>query len=240
MEASPDEILIAVIARLLEGSRHIAVGRASPIPGTAALLARRQSGGRTRVSILGSRRHTAWSEGSKELFDCAAQGRIDAFFLSGAQIDGEANVNLVAIGGYPQSKVRFPGSYGSAYLYYLIPRVILFREEHTPRTLVPKVDFVSAAGTSAGNVYRRGGPRALVTGKALFSFDREARRFRLDSVHAPHTADEVEDATGFDFARPAKIPETPLPGAEALALIRGPVAEEIAETYPLFAAGLAA
>ena len=239
MEASPAELLIAVIARLLEGSRHIAVGRASPIPGSAALLARRRSGGRSRVSILGSPRHTAWSEGSKELFDCAAQGRIDAFFLGGAQIDGQANVNLVGIGGYPQSKLRFPGSYGSAYLYYLIPRVILFSEEHTVRTLVPKVDFVSAAGTSAPNVYRTGGPRALVTGKALFSFEREAGRFRLDSVHPGHTAEEVADATGFAFEQPAQIPQTPPPGAETLALIRGPVAQEIAETYPRFAADLA-
>jgi glutaconate CoA-transferase subunit B len=40
--------------------------------------------------------------------------------------------------------VRWPGSFGSAYMYFLVPRVILFREEHTRRVMVPKVDFVSA------------------------------------------------------------------------------------------------
>ena len=73
----PEELLIAVIARLLAGMRHVAMGVASPIPGSAALLARDQNGGLPRVSILGSPRHTFWSDGGKELFDCAAQGRID-------------------------------------------------------------------------------------------------------------------------------------------------------------------
>ena len=53
-----------------------------------------------------------------ELFDCAAQGRVDAFFLGGGQIDGQGNINLVGTGDYPQNDVRWPGSFGSAFLYY--------------------------------------------------------------------------------------------------------------------------
>ena len=78
-------------------------------------LARERSGGRLRVSVLGSERHNPFTDGGVELFDCAAQGRIDAFFLGGGQIDGEANINLVGVGGYPHSRVRWPGSFGSAY-----------------------------------------------------------------------------------------------------------------------------
>jgi hypothetical protein len=40
------------------------------------------------------------------------------------------NINLVTIGDYEHPKVRFPGSFGSAYLYYVVPKVILFRVEH--------------------------------------------------------------------------------------------------------------
>ncbi len=54
------------------------------------------------VSLLGSRRQTFFTDGGRELFDCAGQGRIDVFFLSGGQIDGEANINLVGIGDYAQ------------------------------------------------------------------------------------------------------------------------------------------
>jgi glutaconate CoA-transferase subunit B len=234
----PEELLVTVLARLLEGSRHVAVGASSPIPGTAALLARALSDGEMRVTVLGSLRHNSFTDGARELFDCAAQGRIDAFFLGGGQIDGEANVNLVGTGDYPRTDVRFPGSFGSPYLYFLIPRIILFREEHDPRVLVPKVDFISAPGTSAPGIYRRGGPIALITGRAAFSFDSKCRRFRLETVHPGHGVDEVVAATGFEFDHAPSITETPPPSARILALIRGPVGEQIAEAYPRFAVRL--
>jgi len=230
------EIMIGAITRMLQGLRHVAVGNSSPIPGSAALLARALSGGRLRVSLLGSRKHNAFTDGGRELFDCAAQGRIDAFFLSGGQIDGQANINLVGLGDYPQSKVRFPGSFGSAYLYHLIPRVILFREEHTPRTLVPNVDFISAAGTSPENEYRPGGPYALVTGLCVFMFDKEKRQFRLQSTHPGVTSDDVREATGFDYIAPETVPTTEPLAANELTLLRTEVARQVAETYPGFAA----
>jgi glutaconate CoA-transferase, subunit B len=232
----PEELLIDVLAGMLAGLRHVAVGAASPIPGAAALLARERAGGRLRISVLGSERHNPFTDGNVELFDCAAQGRIDAFFLGGGQIDGEANVNLVGVGGYPQSRVRWPGSFGSACLYFLVPRVILFRQEHTPRVLVPKVEFVSAPGTSPAHVYRPGGPHALVTGRCVFAFDRARGRFRLQSVHPGQTVAEVVANTGFAFDLPDAVPATPVPTPETLALTRGPVGTAIAETYPRFAA----
>ncbi len=225
MESRREELLIAVIARLLEGCRNVAVGMLSPIPGTAAMLARARD---PRVRVLGILSGKSFTNGGVELFDLAAQGRLDAFFLGGGQIDGRGNLNLVGTGDYPRSEVRWPGSFGSAFLYAMVPRVILFREEHSRRVLVPRVDFISATG----------GPYALLTDMALFGFDRERRRFRLDSVHPGHDLDEVIANTGFDFDRPETLPETPAPDAETLALIRGPVAREIARTYPRFAARL--
>ena len=231
----PEELLIDVLASMLDGFGHIAVGAASPIPGAAALLARERSDGGMRVSVLGSERHNAFTDGGRELFDCAAQGRIDVFFLGGGQIDGQANINLIGVGGYPRSRVRWPGSFGSAYLYFLVPRVILFREEHTRRVLVPKVEFVSAPGTSPGNVHRPGGPFALVTGRCVFRFDRGRSRFLLQSVHPGHSLAEVAENTGFEFDQPAEVGETPSPSPETLAVIRGPVGAAIAEIYPQFA-----
>ena len=232
----PEELLIDVLASMLDGLAHVAVGAASPIPGAAALLARERSGGGMRVSVLGSERDNPFTDGNVELFDCAAQGRIDAFFLGGGQIDGAANINLVGVRGYPQSEVRWPGSFGSAFMFFMVPRVILFRQEHTPRVLVPEVEFISAPGTSPAEVYRPGGPHALVTGRCVFGFDRQRGRFRLRSVHPGHTIDEVLTNTGFAFDLPKAVPETPLPSPETLALIRGRVGAMIAETYPRFAA----
>ena len=235
MDVKREELLIATIAGLLTDMGHIAVGVLSPIPGSAAMLARARAGGHTRLSIIGSQEQPYRTDGGVDLFDCAGQGRIDAFFLSGGQIDGEANINLTGIGDYPQQDVRWSGAFGSAYLYFMVPRVILFREEHSRRVFVPKVDFISAPGTSAPNVYRPGGPYALVTGLCVFLFDRNRKRFRLDSVHPGHTAEEVRDETGFAFDCPDVVPETPMPDVATLDLIRGDIARAIADPYPAFA-----
>jgi glutaconate CoA-transferase, subunit B len=239
-EAGRTELLVAIIARLLQGCAHVAVGASSPIPGAGALLARSQSNGAMRVTVLGSQKNNFFTSGGVELFDLAAQGRIDAFFLGGGQIDGQANINLVGTGEYPDTAVRWPGSFGSAYLYFLVPKVILFREEHTRRVMVPKVDFISAPGTSDAGVYRPGGPHALLTGLGLFSFDRARRRFRLESVHPGHSVEEIRDNTGFEFDTAAQVPVTPAPDSTTLAAIRDRIRGDIAETYPQFAAALAA
>ena len=154
------------------------------------------------VSLQQSPEHNLFTDGGRELFDAAGQGRIDVFFFSGAEIDGAGNINLVAIGDYARPSVRFPGSYGSAFLYFTVPRIILFRTEHSRRTLVEKVSFVSAPGTSPPGVWRRGGPVALVTPLCHFAFDAAKRRFRLESVHPGHAIEEVRDNTGFAFDVP--------------------------------------
>lgn len=216
---SKEELLACVVARLIGDARHVAVGAASPIPATACALLKAR-GFPLRVSLLHKRNGNPFTEGSRELFDLAGQGRIDVFFLGGAQIDGEANINLVRAEGR-----RFPGSFGSAFMYPVVPRTILFREEHSRRTLVSRVEFVSA----------RGDPAALLTGKALFSWRKDERRWLLASIHPEQSVKEIEENTGFDYDVPGEVSLTPVPSADDLALLRGPVAAAMAADYPDFA-----
>jgi glutaconate CoA-transferase subunit B len=120
-------------------------------------------------------------------------------------------------------------------MYFAAKKTILFREEHSPRVLVKQVDYVSAPGWSPSEVQRRGGPAALLTGKALFLWQQDQRRFRLESVHPDSSAVDVRANTSFDYDAPAVVPVTPAPSDEDLALMRGPVARVIAENYPGFA-----
>jgi glutaconate CoA-transferase, subunit B len=235
VNCKPEELLISLIAPHLAACRHICVGVSSPIPGAAAQLARCRSDNRIIVNLLGDFRHNSFTSGGQEIFDMAGQGRIDAFFLGGGQIDGQANINLVGTGSYPETDVRWSGSFGSAYLYYLVPNVILFREEHSPRVLVPKVDFISAPGISPPEHHRVGGPKCLITGKAEFSFDPSAGRFTLVSVHPGYTLQDILDSTGFDFDYVEDVPTSVEPDDQTLSLIRGPVAEQIRGLYPVFA-----
>ena len=214
-----EELLACVIARLMEGSRHAAIGASSPIPATGAFLYQ-QKNRSFRVSLQQRRAANPFTEGSRELFDLAGQGRIDTFFLGGAQIDGSGAINLVRAEGR-----RFPGSFGSAFMYPMVPGTILFREEHSRRTLVPRVEFVSARGT----------PRALLTGKALFSWQKDSKKFLLQSFHPGEDAKSIAAATGFDYDISPDVGPTPAPTADELALLRGPVAKQVAADYPDFA-----
>jgi glutaconate CoA-transferase subunit B len=86
------------------------------------------------------------------------------------------------------------------------------------------VEFVSAAGN----------PQALLTGKALFGWQKDRRRFRLESVHPGHTVEEITNETGFDFDLDGKK-TTEEPTKQELSLLRGQVAAAIAADYPDFA-----
>ena len=181
------ELLVAVIARLLEGCRHVTVGASSPIPGAAALLRQELTQGAMRVTILGSNRYNAYTNGGVETFDMAAQGRIDAFFLGGGQIDGQGNINLVGTGHIPRKR-------GALARLLRFGLSVLPGAEGDP---VPRRAYAAGAGAEGGlhqragrerpGVYRPGGPYGLLTGLAWFSFDKQKQRFRLESVH-PGTA----------------------------------------------------
>src|SRR5262249_61452828 len=93
-----EELLAHVIAGLIGNVRHVAVGNASPIPATAALLARARGGGRPYVSLLG-RRPQFFTHGGGELSHCAGQGPAERFFLSGGRIVGQSQRNCISIGG---------------------------------------------------------------------------------------------------------------------------------------------
>ena len=233
--ANHEERLVGAIARLIldpaaPPARHIAVGAASPIPAAACWLVK-HLGHDVRLSLLHRVAGNPFTEGTRELFDLAGQGRIDLFFLGGGQIDGQANLNLIGTGDWPGSTARFPGSFGSAFMYLMVPRTILFREEHSHRVLVARVNIVSAPGVSPPGVFRRGTAQALVTGRCVFGFD--GAGFSLASVHPGETRQTIRANTGFDYAD-TEAPLTPDPGLRELDLLRGRVCDEMMPTYPEF------
>src|SRR5262245_65011091 len=76
-----EELLADVIAGLIGDARHVAIGASSPIPAAAALLARERGHGRPYVSLLGSRRHSYFTDGGCELFVCCCLGCSYVFFF---------------------------------------------------------------------------------------------------------------------------------------------------------------
>jgi len=211
----------------------------APPPHTraAALLRRELTHGAMRVTILGSNRYKRLHQRRRRNLRPGGAGPHRRVFPRRRTDRRQGNINLVA-----PAPTRKRGALArllrSAYLYYLVPKVILFREEHTRRVLVPKVDFISSPGTSAPGVYRPG--TLWPAHRARLVFLRQAEASLPPGKRAPgHSVEEIRDQTGFEFECPDQVPFTSAPEPEILALIRGQIRKEIAETYPRFASTFA-
>jgi glutaconate CoA-transferase subunit B len=228
------EIMAVAIARELRDRETIAVGNVSPIPASAALLAARRHAPHARLLIVGSASHFPFTGGMQEFYNFAMRGKLDVFFASGAQIDANGNFNLSVIGDHARPAVRLPGGRANGVLPFLARRVILFRTGHGPRVFVPRVDFITAPGTPPDGVYRLGGLSRVVTDLCVLAFAPERRRLELSSIHPGTTVEQVQERTGFPLHAPSPAPVTTAPSREELALLRGPVREDLARVYPQF------
>ena len=213
--------MACAIARAIHDGDRVGIGVNSPIPAAGVLLAQRSHAPRLRFRLPGVDGAVPFM-GSKEFFDFAQRGELDVFFLSGIQIDMGGRINLHVLGDYGRPRRRFPGAFGSAVLYPLVPRVILFRTEHTPRVFVPCVDFVTASGS----------PDRVVTPLAVLGFDPTAARLVLDSYHRGQSVETVQAATGFELTSSSDVRETPEPTAEEVRILRDEVYPLLAGVYP--------
>lgn len=224
-----DELMAVLMSREVRDGEISACGALSHIPAAALLLAQELHAPDAELIIL----NTVFRpfETSRQFHFLAQRGELGLFFVSGVQIDRYGNYNLHQLGPDPDHpEVRLPGGYGGGMIYYCARRTIVFRTEHTRRSLVERVDFVSAAGSSPPEVRRLGGPSKVITPKATFRFDRNQGLLRLDSIHPPYSLDEIRDNTGFDLGLTETVPPTAAPRVEELITLRGVVRRKMIET----------
>ena len=230
-----DLFLAFRISHEVRDFERTAVGTLSPIPLLGVLHAQASHASHGKFLILGAG-ETPVTDGSKELFDLAQRGKLDLFFLSGAQIDRKGNINLTCIGPYDAPKVRLPGGAGSAMLYYMTKRVVLFTLSHSPRLLVEKCDFITSSASTPQYHWRRGGPTRLITPLCTMEYDPQAAEWRLLSLHPGVTFAEAQKETGFPLL-PLIVPVTEAPSPEDIALLRAQI-PVLGNNYPVFAENL--
>ena len=120
-------------------------------------------------------------------------------------------------------------------MYFVVPQIILFREEHSPRTLVDQVDFISAPGASDEHIYRPGGPKYLITNRALFKFNKNLKKFSLLKLNQNQTIQDIKELTGFKFDYSENISDMLDPDTSRLKILRDKIAPMVSEFYPEFA-----
>jgi glutaconate CoA-transferase subunit B len=154
------------------------------------------------------------------------RGDVSFGFSSGAQIDQAGNLNSVCIGEYRKPKVRLVGPILQPEHMTLFGREYVMMPRHDARTFVERVDYVSGVGYPGGLAGRRrlgiekGGPELVLTPKCIFGFDKPAGRMIVRSIHRGTNVEELRRSTGFDLGDLSGVPETPLPEAEELEILR--------------------
>lgn len=176
-----------------------------------------------------------WTTRTVNLMGLMAAGEIHLGFIGGAEIDRYGNLNTSLIGAWTNGqcpKVRLPGSGGGADIASLSQRLAIIMP-HEKHRLREKVDYITSPGYGypdaqrpAGVAWRRrvglprGGPAALITTLAVFTFDSENGEALLQSYHPGSSIEEVQEQTGWPLRLASDCAETIPPSEEELRLIR--------------------
>lgn len=173
-----------------------------------------------------------WATGTRNVIGLMAAGEVQLGFIGGAEIDRYGNLNTTLIGDWQQPKVRLPGSGGGADIASLAERLAIIMP-HERHRLRERVDFITSPGYGypdakgpAGSAWRqrvglpRGGPAALITTMAVFSFDPDNGEAMLQSYHPGTTPEQVQQETGWPLRLAPDCQETMPPGKEELHFIR--------------------
>jgi glutaconate CoA-transferase subunit B len=237
---TPEELMAVVISREVRDGDTVAVGTLSPIPAAGVLLAReRHAASGTYLFYKSDYQRDAWwpfQHGSKEFYDFAQRGRLDMFFVSAAQIDQYGNINLNVIGDPSHPTVRLPGGAATPMLWAMVPRVIVFKTDHSPRAFTSRVDFITCPGSPPAGVSVRGGLSKVVTPLAVLRMNAAQQRLELEAVSPGISLAAVQANTGFPLRLAEPVLETPTPTAEELTTLRTTVRRHLEGIYPQFAA----
>ncbi|RXE46852.1 CoA-transferase subunit beta [Chromohalobacter israelensis] len=152
-------------------------------------------------------------------------GKIDVGFLGTAQIDRYCNLNTTLIGDYQAPKVRLPGGGGAPEIATCAGEVFITLK-HSKRTFVDQVDFITTLGFGRDGKARDGvpnigrGPTRVITDLCVMKPDPETRELVVVSLHPGVTAEQVQDATGWEIRFADQLETTPTPDARELEVLR--------------------
>jgi glutaconate CoA-transferase subunit B len=249
MQYTPQELMVVCAARQIQNGEHVFVGMRLPLI-AFALAKRTHAPSCVGLFESGVLRDTPaeellytmgdppnitnalWTTGTLNVIGLMAAGEIHLGFIGGAEIDHYGNLNTTAIGNWQHPTVRLPGSGGAADIASLSQRLAIIMQ-HDRRRLRERVDFVTSPGYGypdaqgpAGAAWRkrvglpRGGPSALITTLAVFTFDPETGEAVLSSYHPGTTIAQVQEQTGWHLRVALHCQETIPPTEEELRVIR--------------------
>ena len=242
LEYSPFELMAAAGARELKDGEIVGVGLGLPV--VASFLAKRTHAPNLTILFeLGvvdpepiemgvdglsdpriwyrAKIHTSFAD---MLGSVLHKGLVDVGFLGALEVDMYGNLNTTLLGD-PKGKFRrFTGSGGGNDIASNARRTVI-TIRHEARKLNQAVSFITSPGYLTGGNDREklgllGGPSRVITDKAIFGFDPQSKKLRLESIHPNTTLEDVLSNMSFKPIIPDDVPVTVPPTAEQIRLIR--------------------
>ncbi|GED22346.1 CoA-transferase subunit beta [Halomonas halmophila] len=152
-------------------------------------------------------------------------GKINVGFLGTAQIDRYCNLNTTLVGDYTSPKVRLPGGGGAPEIATNAGEVFITLK-HSTRTFVDKVDFITTMGFGRDGKGREGvpnigkGPTRVITDLCVMKPDPVTKELVVVSLHPGVTAEQVQEATGWEIRFAETLKSTSEPSAHELEVLR--------------------
>jgi acyl CoA:acetate/3-ketoacid CoA transferase beta subunit len=150
-----------------------------------------------------------------DILDAIHRGKVTLQFVAPAQVDGAGRINTSLVRGRDGTPRRLSGPLALPDVAVLIGRLVAYRADHSPRFLVPRVDFVTGAGNDIDRTRTTGaGLTRIVTGVAEIAIPRDGGPARLIALQPGADAETAIAGCGFPLAHEPETPHAePLPDA---------------------------
>ena len=144
--------------------------------------------------------------------------------MAASQIDRYGNQNFACIGEHAKPKVQLLGMRGAPG-NTISHTTSYWVANQSNRVFVDHVDIVSGVGNDRAAALNPASTQAhdircVISNLAVYDFATPDRRMRLKSLHPGVRVDDVVENTGFELVSEGEIPETRLPTADELTMIR--------------------
>lgn len=237
---TPDEIMVACIARQIHDGETVAQGLATPLVAAAYLLARQTHAphlyfmsaigqgicrqpaplGLARIEKLWLDRAINSVGFARAVTEILPTLRPKEFFRPG-QIDPYGNFNNIAFGKdyltTRSTRLRLPGSGGIPDVTTFSSDTYLYVPRHSRVTFVSELDVCSGLGYHPARTHGTG-PQYLTSDLGLFDYANG--RMRLISYHPGVTIGQIQSRTSFEIEISPDVHETPFPSEAELRLLR--------------------
>jgi glutaconate CoA-transferase subunit B len=152
------------------------------------------------------------------------KGLVDIGFLGGLEVDQFGNLNTTLVGD-PNGQFRHMVGSGGANDIASSARNTIIIMRHEARKLRERIAFNTSPGYLSGGDSREkagliGGPRRVITDKAVFGFHPETKKMMVLTIHPGNTLDDVIGSMGFMPEIPKDVPLTEPPTREQIRIIR--------------------